>query len=150
MEPTEKVTLTNLCMVYDGTKVLVEEKVGRDDKGVIFPGGHVERGEPIVDSVIREIYEETGLTIRNPKLCGVKDWINPEDGSRYMVFLFKANEFSGELVSSEEGRVFWTEIADLPSLPLIWHMDMMMKILQDQEFSELFLIKDKEIKAELK
>lgn len=79
MEHSEDVILTNMCMVYDGNKVLVQEKILRGDrkkdrsKGIIFPGGHVERHEPIVDSVIREIYEETGLTIENPRLCGIKD-----------------------------------------------------------------------------
>ena len=76
MERIDKVILTNMCMVYDGTKVLVEEKIGKDYKGIIFPGGHIEENEPVVDSVIREIKEETGLTIKNPKLCGVKDWFN--------------------------------------------------------------------------
>ena len=91
MEHAEKVILTNLCMIQDGTKVLVEEKVGKGADGIIFPGGHVEEHEPIVDAVIREMKEETGLTIEHPQLCGVKEWID-EDGSRYVVFPFKANQ----------------------------------------------------------
>ncbi len=112
MERTEQVILTNMCMVRNGTKVLVEEKVSQWADGIIFPGGHIEEHEPVVDSVIREIREETGLTIENPKLCGVKDWIN-EDGSRYVVFLFTADKFTGELASSDEGRVFWMEEKDV-------------------------------------
>ena len=84
------------------------------------------------------MYEETGLTIREPELCGVKDWIN-EDGSRYIVFLFKADKFSGELVSSDEGKVFWTDIDTVLDLPVIWHMDSMMKIFLTGEFTELYL-----------
>ena len=45
MERTERVILTNMCMLRDGSKVLVEEKVIGDTKGIIFPGGHVESGE---------------------------------------------------------------------------------------------------------
>ena len=41
MERTERVILTNLCMIYDGSKVLVEEKIGKGANGIIFPGGHV-------------------------------------------------------------------------------------------------------------
>ncbi len=126
-------------MIRDGDRVLVQEKIlGGGSSGIIFPGGHVEKGEPVVDSVIREIYEETGLTVRSPKLCGVKDWMN-EDGSRYIVFLFTAEEFSGELRSSDEGRVFWTDIGNVLELPVIWHMDSMMRIFDTGEFSELFL-----------
>ena len=138
MEHTERVILTNLCMIQDGSRVLVEEKTGKGADGIIFPGGHVEPGEPVVDSVIREMKEETGLTIEKPKLCGVKEWIN-EDGSRYVVFLFRTDRFSGELVSSAEGRVFWVEKDEVLKMNWIWHMDGLMRIMADGEFTELFL-----------
>lgn len=138
MDRIDKVILTNMCMIYDGTKVLVEEKVGDNYKGIIFPGGHLEENEPIVDSVIREIKEETGLTIKCPKLCGVKDWFN-DDGSRYIVFLFKTDQFSGELRSSAEGKVFWTDLSELMNLPIMWNMDSMIHIFSTGEFAELFL-----------
>ena len=138
MEHTERVILTNMCMIRSGTKVLVEEKVGKDAGGIIFPGGHVEEGEPVTDSVIREMREETGLTIEKPKLCGVKEWINP-DGSRYVVFLFTADRFTGELRSSEEGRVFWLEQDQVLESNWIWHMDGLMKILADGEYTEMYL-----------
>lgn len=138
MEHVEKVILTNLCMIQDGSKVLVEEKAGKGADGIIFPGGHVEEHEPIVDAVIREIKEETGLTIVQPQLCGVKEWIN-EDGSRYVVFLFTADQFTGELASSAEGRVFWMEKEDVLLSNWIWHMDGLMRIMADGEYTELFL-----------
>ncbi len=138
MEHTERVILTNMCMIRSGTKVLVEEKVGKDAGGIIFPGGHVEDGEPVTDSVIREMREETGLTIERPKLCGVKEWINP-DGSRYVVFLFTADRFTGELRSSEEGRVFWLEQDQVLESNWIWHMDGLMKIMADGEYTEMYL-----------
>lgn len=138
MERTERVTLTNLCMIRNGSKVLVEEKVGKDAGGIIFPGGHVEEHEPVVDSVIREMKEETGLDIKKPVLCGIKEWIN-EDGSRYVVFLFRADSFSGELASSAEGRVFWMEKDEVLRSNWIWHMDGLMKIMADGEYTELYL-----------
>ena len=138
METAERVILTNLCMIRDGSKVLVEEKVGKGADGIIFPGGHVEAHEPIVDAVIREMKEETGLTITSPRLCGVKEWIN-EDGSRYVVFLFTADQFTGELASSAEGRVFWMEKEDVLLSNWIWHMDGLMRIMADGEYTELFL-----------
>ena len=54
--------------------------------------------------MIREVYEETGLKISAPHLCGIKDWQN-DDGSRYMVLFYKTDKFCGELRSSEEGEV---------------------------------------------
>ncbi len=138
MERAERVILTNLCMICDGTKVLVQEKVGPEAGGIIFPGGHVEKHEPVVDAVIREMREETGLTVERPRLCGVKDWIN-EDGSRYLVFLFRADRFSGRLTSSAEGRVFWLERDQVLKSGWIWHMDGLMRIMADGDYAELFL-----------
>ena len=137
MERAEKVILTNLCMIQDGTKVLVQDKVGKGADGIIFPGGHVEEHEAVVDSVIREMKEETGLTIENPKLCGIKEWVN-EDGTRYIVFLFKTDKFSGELTSSEEGRVFWMEQDEVLKSNWIWQMDCLLRIMADGEYTELF------------
>ena len=138
MDRKEKVVLTNMCMIYDGSKVLVEEKIGKDIRGIIFPGGHVEEHEPIVDSVIREMKEETGLTIENPVLCGVKDFID-YDGSRYVVFLFKTDKYSGDLISSSEGRVFWVEADEVLNLPWIWGMDCLMQIMKEGRYAEYFM-----------
>ncbi len=66
MARTENVTITNMCMVYKGSKVLVQEKIDDDYAGITFPGGHVEKGESFTDAVIREVYEETGLKIYSP------------------------------------------------------------------------------------
>ena len=94
MNRKTSVELTNMCMIYDDKgNVLVEEKLVQNSKGLIFPGGHVESNESVVDSMIREIQEETGLTISNLQFCGIKDWIE-FDGSRYMVFLYKTNTYS--------------------------------------------------------
>ena len=81
MSRTVPVTLTNMCMVCDGDKVLVQDRVDPHWPGITFPGGHVESGESFAAAVIREVFEETGLTIESPHLCGVKEWEN-QDGSR--------------------------------------------------------------------
>ena len=138
MEKPERVILTNMCMIQDGSKVLVEDKRSKWGSGIVFPGGHVEEHEPIVDSVIREMKEETGLTIEHPQLCGIKEWIN-EDGSRYIVFLFRTDRFSGELVSSDEGRVFWAEKEDVLRMEWIWNLDGIMRVFEEKGPSEVFL-----------
>ena len=138
MSRTENVELTVLCLITDGYRILLQKRTKNDWQGYTLPGGHVEPGESFVDAVIREMKEETGLAIRNPRLCGIKEWIN-EDGSRYIVFLFKADEFSGELISSAEGRVFWMEKEDVLKSNWIWHMDGLLKVMADNEYAELFL-----------
>lgn len=141
MERTEPITLTNMCMVYDGQgNVLVEEKITDDRRGLIFPGGHVEEHEPITDSIVREIREETGLTITDVHLCGIKDFI-VENGSRYMVFMYKTCHYSGELRSSEEGRVFWMPLEELKKVEPMWYFDQMLEIFCGDNYSELYFDK---------
>ncbi len=139
MSRTETVTLTNMCMITDGTRVLVQDRRDPDWPGITFPGGHVEKGESFTDAVIREVKEETGLTIAAPRLCGVKDWIN-EDGSRYMVLLYRAERFEGEVCSSDEGEVVWAELETLDQLPLAEGMDRMLRVFLEEEISEQYFI----------
>lgn len=129
--------LTNMCMVYRGSEVLVQRRRPEHGwPGVTFPGGHVEPGESITQSVIREVFEETGLTVTHPRLCGIKDWIE-DDGGRYIVFLYKCAEFSGELKSSEEGEVFWANRSDLPGMNLSSGMEETFEAFFNDDISEL-------------
>lgn len=138
MNRKTSVELTNMCMIYDDKgNVLVEEKLVQNSKGLIFPGGHVESNESVVDSMIREIQEETGLTISNLQFCGIKDWIE-FDGSRYMVFLYKTNTYSGSIQSSSEGEIFWMPLEELKEKDTLWHLDKMLEIFCDIGLTELY------------
>ena len=137
MGRTKPIELTNLCLIYDENKILVHEREWRGEKGIIFPGDHVEDGESILESVVREMKEETGLTIENPIPCGFKDWFN-DDGSRYLVLLYKTNRFSGELKSSSEGKVFWVTREQFETLHVIWNMREILQILDSDQYSELY------------
>ena len=136
MTKVEKTEFTNMCMICDGDKVVVIDRQKKDWPGVTFPGGHVERGESFTDAVIREIWEETGLKISAPQLCGIKDWY--ENECRYVVLFYKATRFEGELVSSAEGKVWWEEIDNLLNLNLSLDMKDMIRVFTEDDISEFF------------
>lgn len=141
MARMEEVELTNMCMVCDVKgNVLVQNKKGdRTWHGWNFPGGHVEQGEFVTPSVIREVREETGLTIENPKLCGIKEFQKEQDGKRFIVFLYVASRFSGELRSSDEGDVFWYPLSELKrSKELADGFSEMLPVFTSEEISEVF------------
>lgn len=142
MSRTTPTILTNLCMVEDlenGKVVLQYRSPERYKKwsGYAFPGGHIEEGESLAESVIREVYEETGLTIADPKLVAVKDW-PLDDGGRYIVFCYKATRFSGQLRSSEEGEVSWVEKDQLDQLDLSYDMLPLLEVMEDPDLSEYY------------
>ncbi len=124
-------------MVYQNNRVLVQDRIAKDWPGITFPSGHVEKGESFVDAVVREVQEETGLTIYSPTLCGIKDWQN-EDGSRYIVFLYKTDKFEGEIRSSEEGEVFWMDQDKLLEQKLAQDMDDTLRVFLDDDLSEFY------------
>lgn len=145
MARMEEVELTNMCMVCDAKgNVLVQNKKGdRTWHGWNFPGGHVEQGEFVTPSVVREIREETGLTIENPKLCGIKEFQKEQDGKRFIVFLYAASRFSGELRSSAEGDVFWYPLSELKrSKELADGFSEMLPVFTSDEISEVFYTND--------
>lgn len=130
----ENVELTVLCLIHQGDQILLQNRVKKDWQGYTLPGGHVEPGESIVDAVIREMKEETGLTIANPRLCGLKQF--PIEAGRYLVFLFKTEEFSGELRSSAEGTMEWIRRADLPKLATVADLDALLSVFDRDGLTE--------------
>ena len=133
-----RVELTNMIMVRDGNRVLVQDRV-KSWKGFSFPGGHVEDGESFADSAARELKEETGLTARSLTGCGVIHWSNTETFDRYLAFLYKTSDFWGELLpETAEGRNIWVEIDCLRDAPSDNGMHEILRMFLNDCYSEAF------------
>lgn len=149
MSKTENAELTVLCLLQREDKYLLQNRVKKDWQGYTLPGGHVEKGESIVDAVIREMREETGLNVLSPHLCGVKQF--PIEGGRYIVFLFKADKFVGELTSSEEGEMRWVEKNRLSDVNLVDDFEELLKVITDENLNEFqYVVEGEDWRAVLK
>ncbi len=137
MDRTESVELTTLVMVEDSQgRILLQDRVDTSFGGLCFPGGHVEPGESIVLSAIREVREETGLTVSNLRLSGIKQF--PISGGRYLVFLFKTDTYSGVLQNSGEGLVDWYYRTEITAKRASDNFEQMLSVVDSDDLSEMF------------
>ena len=140
MRRTENVELTVLCLIQDGNRILLQNRIKKDWQGYTLPGGHVEPGESFVDAVIREMKEETGLDILKPRLVGIKQF--PIEDGRYIVLLFKTESFSGQVVSSDEGEMEWVECDRLSEINTVDDLDDLLKVFNDPDLNEFQYLVD--------
>jgi 8-oxo-dGTP diphosphatase len=117
--------LATLCYVkWDGCTLMVHRNKKANDihegkwNGL---GGKFEAGESPEECVIREVLEESGLFMQDPKYCGLLMFPKFK-GNDWYVFVFRAAEFTGELIESPEGRLEWVPDDKLLDLNL-WESD---------------------------
>ena len=134
----EKVCLMNMCIVRDKeNNVIALDKVNSCYTGTTFPGGHVEKNESFESAMIREIKEETGLTIRKPELLGLYHW--NEKGIHNVGMIYTAVDFEGELQSSEEGKVYWIPLDELKKRELARGTEYIIEMLEDRSINECYV-----------
>lgn len=104
--------VTVQCYIFDGDKILIQDRTSSMWHGLAVPGGHVQFEESTAQACIREIKEETGLDINNLVLFGTHQYTCDEDGE-CIALLYKTSTFSGELQSSNEGNVMWMSIDEV-------------------------------------
>jgi 8-oxo-dGTP pyrophosphatase MutT (NUDIX family) len=106
-----------LCAVIRDGRILLQRKAaGRFGEGKWNgAGGKLEPGEDPVEGVIREVLEETGLRIREPRRHGVLDhYFGDRLTPAWSVHVFSATDFEGEPVGGEEGALQWFPLKEIP------------------------------------
>lgn len=137
--------LTTLCYIENDGKYLMLHRTKKEndinkDK-YIGVGGHIEQGESPDECLLREVYEETGLTLTRYKARGIVTFIYG-DIVEYM-HLFTSDCFTGSLQECDEGELVWIEKKDVYNLP-VWDGDkIFFKLLEEREdFFSLKLVYD--------
>ncbi len=123
LEEREKVIkLATLCYLRDGDRTLMLHRVKKINdmhagkwSGL---GGKVENGETPETCAIREVLEESGLTVSNPQLKGFITFPNFDGQNDWYVFVYRFDEFKGELIDSPEGDLEWIANDKIQAIPL--------------------------------
>ena len=116
---------TTLCYIEKDGAYLMLHRVKKEadinkDKWVGI-GGKFEEGESPEECLVREVKEETGLTLHSWRCRGIVTFVSEEYGTEYM-HLFTSDDFSGEITECDEGELVWVEKSRVPDLP-IWEGD---------------------------
>ena len=127
---------TTLCYIEkDGAYLMIHRIKKENDLNKdkwIGVGGKIEEGESPFDCVRREVYEETGVSIKNPKYRGMITFVSDVWGTEFM-HLFTATEFDGEInYDCNEGNLEWVKKEIIPTLP-IWAGDKIFFDLMEKE-----------------
>ena len=122
--------LTNMCLIRDEAgRVLLQLRTKKDWPGWTLPGGHIEPGEDFREAIVREVEEETGLTILHPKLAGVLEFYRTRpDQDRYLVFIYEADRFKGSLSSESEGKVEFKRVEEIDTSDWAPDMDAILEV----------------------
>jgi 8-oxo-dGTP diphosphatase len=117
--PTDRIVTGSLCYVLrdepdGGQSVLLLRRDRPPQQGKwSAPGGKMEQGESPDECVIREINEETGLAIADPDLRAVVTVYDRAWPIHWLLFIYRAYHFSGDLKDCEEGELRWIRLDDL-------------------------------------
>ncbi len=120
-----KSQLTTLCYIEKDNSYLMLHRVKKEndinhDKW-IGVGGHFEHHESPEDCLLREVKEETGLTLNSFSFRGIVTFVSDDDPAEYMC-LYTSKDFSGNLIDCNEGQLEWVPFDKIESLEL-WEGD---------------------------
>lgn len=129
-----------LCFVFFGDEVLLlKASNNKEWEGVYNPvGGHIEKGEGVIECANREIQEETGLTVKNTKLKGIVHVTNFY-GKNVMMFVTSSNAPSKSVVSSDEGQLEWVNLNKLESLKMFEDVKPILKHVLEMPEGQIFV-----------
>lgn len=139
--------ITTLCYIKKYGKTLMLHRIKKQNdvhKGKWNGlGGKLEQGETPEECIIREVYEESGLTLKNPALRGILTFPLFSNNEDEYTFLFTAADFQGDLIDSPEGVLEWIDDSEVLKLNL-WEGDrIFLKWLEgDRFFSGKLVYKD--------
>lgn len=141
-----KRVITNLCIIHQHPRVLLGLKKRRFGVGKWNGyGGKIEEGESIEEALHREVEEEGGIKIKDPRKLGIIEFEFPHTGLLIENHIYKAKEFIGEPVETEEMKPAWFHVEKMPFAEM-WADDpyWIQMFLDDKKFKGKFIFGENE------
>lgn len=133
------IEITTMCAVFNGDQVLMINRT-KSWKGWAFPGGHLEKGESIIDCVKREILEEAGVVLENLIFKGITNIYNTVNHKRHIIYNFACNKYTGIVKTyCNEGEVRWINISEFEVLPMAEGMEYRIPLFLEDKRQELYI-----------
>ena len=142
--------VSTLCYIKQNNQTLMLHRIKKENdihknkwNGL---GGKLEPGESPEECVKREVFEESGLIIESPNLHGVITFPKFDGIDDWIVFVYTANNFKGNLIECNEGKLDWVSDDQLLNLNL-WEGDKIFIpwLTQDKFFSAKFIYEKKKL-----
>ena len=142
--------VSTLCYIKQNNQTLMLHRIKKENdihknkwNGL---GGKLEPGESPEECVKREVFEESGLIIESPNLHGVITFPKFDGIDDWIVFVYTANNFEGNLIECDEGKLDWVSDDQLFNLNL-WEGDKIFIpwLTQDKFFSAKFIYEKKKL-----
>lgn len=117
--PTDRIVNGSLCYIIQNDQILMLRRARPPHVGKwSAPGGKLELGESPYDCVIREMEEETGFTITQPTLRGIVTVTDIAYPIHWILYIYDAHQFSGNLIQTNEGELRWIPLNQLHDYPV--------------------------------
>ena len=131
-----------LFVIRDGRILLIHKKRGLGAGNINGPGGKVEPGETVLEGAVREVQEEIGITVSDPEEMGVL-YFQFTDGLSIHCTVFRASEYEGELIETDEAIPEWFAIDEIP-FDRMWEDDRVWlpPMIEGRKFDAWFVFED--------
>jgi 8-oxo-dGTP diphosphatase len=129
-----------LCLIFHENEILLIKASSKKEWEGTYNalGGHIEKGESVIESANREIKEESGLDVTDTKLRGIVHAVNFFE-KNVMMFVTSSTAKSTEVVNNDEGELTWIKVEEIDNIRIFEDMKPIIQHALNMKPEEIFV-----------